>query len=55
MTLPQRVAAVTLERVNSAARKYARPDRMLFLLLWDREKIGTDFRDLVMAELLVLQ
>jgi zinc protease len=54
-TLPQRVAAVTLEQVNAAARKYARPERAFFLLLGDREKIGTDFRDLAMGELKVIQ
>jgi len=37
---PRRIAAVTLEEVNAAARKYARPDKAVFLLLGDREKIG---------------
>jgi zinc protease len=54
-TLPQRVAAVTLAEVNAAARKYARPERAFFLLLGDREKIGTDMRDLGMGELKVMQ
>jgi predicted Zn-dependent peptidase len=37
---PQRIAAITLEQVNAAARKYARPDKAVFLLVGDREKIG---------------
>ena len=39
-TFPQRIAAVTLEQVNAAARKYARPDKIVFLLVGDPEKIG---------------
>jgi predicted Zn-dependent peptidase len=41
-TLPERVAAVAWAEVNAAALKYARPERAFFLLLGDREKIGTD-------------
>jgi len=33
----------------------ARPERALFLVLCDREKIGTDMRDLGMGELKVIQ
>jgi hypothetical protein len=54
-TLPQRVASVTLAEVNAAARKYARPERAFFLLLGDRQKIGTDMRELGMGELKVMQ
>jgi zinc protease len=39
-TWPQRVASLTLEEVNAAARKYARPDKAVFVLVGDREKIG---------------
>ncbi len=37
---PQRIGSVTLDEVNAAARKYARPDKAVFLLVGDREKIG---------------
>ena len=40
-----RVAAVTLDQVNAAARKYARNDQALFLLVRDREKIEPQLRD----------
>jgi len=36
-TWPQRIASVTLEEVNAAARKCARPDKAVFLLVGDRE------------------
>lgn len=39
-TFPQRIGAITLEQVNAAARKYAQPDRAVFLLVGDPEKIG---------------
>jgi hypothetical protein len=51
----QRVARVTLAEVNAAAREYARPERAFFLLLGDREKIGTDLRDLGIGELKVMK
>ena len=50
-TLPVRVAAVTLEQVNAAARKYARPERAFYLLVGDRDKMGTGFGDLGLGEL----
>jgi zinc protease len=42
---PKRLAAVTLDEVNAAARKYARNDRAFFLLVGDREKITPQLRD----------
>ena len=39
-TFPQRVAAVTLDQVNAASRKYAQPDKAVFLLVGDPDKIG---------------
>jgi zinc protease len=39
-TFPQRVAAVTLDQVNAAAGKYAQPDKAVFLLVGDSDKIG---------------
>lgn len=39
-TFQQRVAAVTLDQVNAAARKYARPEKAVFLLVGDPDKIG---------------
>ena len=53
-TLPQRVAAVTVADVNAAAKKYVRPERAFFVLLGDREKIGTSTGDLGMGELVNL-
>jgi predicted Zn-dependent peptidase len=41
----ERVATVTLEQVNTIARKYARPDQAFFLLVGDRERIAPQFRD----------
>jgi zinc protease len=38
--LQQRIAAVTLDQVNAAARKYAQPDKAVFLLVGDPDKIG---------------
>ncbi|HEY1493781.1 MAG TPA: pitrilysin family protein [Candidatus Solibacter sp.] len=40
-----RLAAVTLDEVNTVARKYARPDQAFFLLVGDREKITPQLRD----------
>lgn len=42
---PTRLAAVTLDEVNAAARKYARQDQAFFLLVGDREKIEPQLRD----------
>jgi zinc protease len=39
-TYEQRVAAVTLDQVNAAARKYAQPEKAAFLLVGDPDKIG---------------
>ena len=39
-TFQQRVAAVTIDQVNAAARKYARPEKAVFLLVGDPDKIG---------------
>jgi zinc protease len=39
-TFQQRIAAVTLDQVNAAARKYAKPDKAVFLLVGDADKIG---------------
>jgi len=39
-TLQQRIAAVTVGQVNAAARKYAQPDKAVFLLVGDPDKIG---------------
>ena len=39
-TFQQRIAAVTLDQVNAAARKYAQPDKAVFLLVGYPEKIG---------------
>jgi zinc protease len=41
----ERVAAVTLDQVNTIARKYARPDQAFFLLVGDRERIVPQLRD----------
>ncbi len=37
----ERVAALTVEQVNTVARKYARPGEAFFLLVGDREKIAS--------------
>ena len=37
---PQRIGAITRDQVNTVARKYARPEKAVFLLLGDRDKIG---------------
>jgi zinc protease len=42
---PARLAVVTLDEVNAVARKYARSDQAFFLLVGDREKIGSQLRD----------
>jgi predicted Zn-dependent peptidase len=39
-TFHQRIASVTLDQVNAAARKYAQPDKAVFLLVGDPDKIG---------------
>ena len=39
-TFEQRIATVTLDQVNAAARKYAQPDKAVFLLVGDPDKIG---------------
>jgi zinc protease len=39
-TFEQRIAAVTLDQVNAAVRKYAQPDKTVFLLVGDPAKIG---------------
>src|SRR5262249_3829969 len=44
-SFPERVASVSLEQVNSIARKYARPEKAFFLLTGDREKIAPQLRD----------
>jgi len=41
--------------VNAAARKYLRPERAVFLLLGDHEKIGAGMSDLDMGDLKVMQ
>jgi zinc protease len=38
---PATISGVTLDQVNAAARKYARPEQAVFLLVGDPEKIGT--------------
>jgi zinc protease len=40
-TFQQRIATVTLDQVNAAARKYAQPDKAIFLLVGDPDKIGS--------------
>jgi zinc protease len=40
-TFQQRINAVTLDQVNAAARKYAQPDKAVFLLVGDPDKIGS--------------
>ncbi len=39
-TFQPRIAAVTLDQVNAAARKFARPDKAVYLLVGDPDKIG---------------
>jgi predicted Zn-dependent peptidase len=41
-----RLGTLTVEEVNAAARKYARPDQAFFLLVGDREKIGPQLAEL---------
>ncbi len=39
-TFQQRIGEVTLDQVNAVARKYAQPDKAVFLLVGDPDKIG---------------
>jgi zinc protease len=54
-TIPENLAAVTLEQVNAAARKYAQPERAFFVLIGDREKIEPQIREAGLGEIVAVQ
>jgi zinc protease len=51
---PQIVKNTSLESVNAIARRYARPEKQVFLFIGDRSKIETGVRKLNLGELVVL-
>jgi predicted Zn-dependent peptidase len=54
-SIPQRIASVSLEEANAAARKYARPDAAILLLVGDRETIEHQIERLGMGKVVVLE
>jgi zinc protease len=50
-----RIAAVTLDEVNAAARKYAQADRAFFVLIGDRDQIEPQLRDLGLGTATMIQ
>jgi zinc protease len=54
-TLPNRIAATSLNDVNAAARKYAAAARSFFVLVGDREKIEAQVRTLGLGPALVVE
>jgi zinc protease len=53
--IPQRIASVTLGEANAAARKYARPDAAILLLVGDRETIEHQIEGLDLGKVVVLE
>ena len=54
-TMPERIAAVTLEQANAVARKYARAERAFFVLLGDREKVMPQLKDLGLGDVTIVE
>jgi zinc protease len=53
--LASRIAALTLDEVNAATRKYANADRAIFILIGDREKIEPQLRTLNLGPITAIQ
>jgi zinc protease len=51
---PQTMLKTSLEQVNAFARKYARPERQILLIVGDRNKIEPGIRALDLGEIVVL-
>ncbi len=54
-SIPERIASVTLAEANAAARKYARPDAAILLLVGDREMIEHQIEGLGLGKIVVLE
>jgi zinc protease len=53
-TYPSRVAAATETQVNSAARNYLQPDKLVWVVVGDRAKIESGIRGLRMGNIVLL-
>jgi len=54
-SIPQRIASVSLEETNAAARRYARPDAAILLLVGDWETIERQIDGLGLGNVVVLE
>jgi zinc protease len=53
--IPERIASVSIAEANAAARKYARPDAAILLLVGDRETIEHQIEALGLGKVVVLE
>jgi zinc protease len=51
---PEVIASTSLESVNNIARKYARPQKQVYLLIGDKAKIESGLKKLDLGEIVVL-